>query len=81
MDGQPLYQQPTVPGTNIFAILALVLGLFTGILGIAFWHIARSQIRRTGEGGDSKAIAGLVIGYLWLAFWVLLITGALFSRF
>lgn len=78
MDGQPIYQQR---GTNVFAILALVLGLFTGILGIVFGHVARAQIRRTGESGDGLAIAGLVVGYLWLAFWVLLIVGSVFSTF
>lgn len=67
MDGQPLYQQPVSPPTNLLAILALVLGLFTGILGIIFGHIARAQIRRTGEGGAGLALAGLVIGYVWLS--------------
>ncbi|WP_220094069.1 DUF4190 domain-containing protein [Arthrobacter sp. AQ5-05] len=80
LDGQPLYQQPAQPGTNIFAILALVLGLFTGILGIVFGHIARSQIKQTGQAGDGLALAGLIIGYIWLGFFVLGIMGAFALR-
>ena len=30
-------------------------------------HIARSQIRRSGEAGDSWALAGLILGYLLIA--------------
>lgn len=58
--------------TNGMAIASLVLSLLsfacaiTWILGIVFGHIALGQINRTGEGGRGLAIAGLVIGYLWL---------------
>ncbi len=53
--------------TNTFAILALVFGLFIGLLGVVFGHIALRQIRRSGAPGRGLAIAGLVLGYLWLA--------------
>ena len=33
-------------------------------LGIIFGHVARGQIKRTGEGGQGLATAALVIGYL-----------------
>lgn len=74
-DGQPIYGQPVVMqsrsvGTNVFAILALVFGLLGGVLGIVFGHIALSQIRRTGEEGRALAIAGLVLGYLFLVGWL-----------
>lgn len=71
MDGEPIYQQPARPGTNVFAVLALVLSFFIGILGIVFGHIARAQIRRTGEGGAGLALAGLIIGYVWVGLFVL----------
>lgn len=32
--------------------------------GVVCGHIARRQIRRTGEQGDSWALAALVLGYL-----------------
>lgn len=61
--------------TNIFAILALVLGFFTGILGIVFGHIALYQIQRTGQAGKGMALAGLVIGYFWLLMAILGVIG------
>lgn len=56
-----------VSGTNTFAVLALVFGVLGGFLAIPFGHIARSQIRRTREGGAGLALAGLILGYFWLA--------------
>lgn len=55
------------PHTNTLAVLSLVFGLLGGaLLPIIFGHIAKSQIRRTGERGDGFATAGLIFGYLWL---------------
>lgn len=54
-------------GTNTIAILSLVFAFFFPLLGVIFGHIARSQIRRTGEQGDGLALAGLIIGYISLA--------------
>jgi hypothetical protein len=78
---QPHYHAPpwTAP-TNGLAIGALVCG----ILGVFSWglfslpavvlgHIARPQIRRSGERGDGMAVTGLVLGYLGIAFWVLIL--------
>ncbi len=64
----PPYAQPD---TNIFAILAIVLAFFTGVLGIVFGHIARYQIKRTGQGGSGLALAGLIVGYVWVVFTIL----------
>ncbi|MDI9915903.1 DUF4190 domain-containing protein [Rhodococcus sp. IEGM 1379] len=66
--------------TNTLAVLALVFAFLVAPLGIVFGHIARSQIKRTGEQGDGLALAGLIIGYIftalgilffiaWVAFW------------
>ncbi|WP_024801649.1 DUF4190 domain-containing protein [Nocardia sp. BMG51109] len=52
--------------TNSLAVTALVLGVVAGPLAIPFGHVARSQIRRTGEQGDGMALAGLILGYLSL---------------
>jgi drug/metabolite transporter (DMT)-like permease len=61
---------PPVRPTNGLAIAALVCGIVAFVTGITCipaiicGHIARRQIRRTGEQGDSMALAGLILGYV-----------------
>lgn len=74
------YQPP--PPTNTLSIIALVASIFgvmssiflAGIAGIIMGHIARKQIRQSGERGDGLAVAALWVGYggtaLWILFWV-----------
>jgi hypothetical protein len=65
---------PAAP-TNGMAIASLVCGILgwvmfpvvAPILAIIFGHLARGQIRHTGEGGGGMALAGLVLGYINLA--------------
>ena len=70
---------PAPIGTNGFAIASLVtsiMGFFYGfpaILGIAFGFAARSQIKRSGQGGSALALAGIIIGFVWLALFLTLI--------
>jgi len=67
-----VYRQPgNAPPTNSLAIASLVCGLsqvfapfVAGIPAIVCGHVARSQIRRSGEKGDGMAIAGLALGYI-----------------
>jgi hypothetical protein len=40
-----------------------MVGPLATIPAIVFGHMARSQIRRTGEQGDGLAVAGLVLGW------------------
>jgi Domain of unknown function (DUF4190)/Domain of unknown function (DUF1707) len=65
--------------TNGLAIASLVCGIgqiFIWVVGpmaaIILGHIARRQIRRTGEDGDGMALAGLILGYVGLAVTVLI---------
>lgn len=70
------YPAAMVPKTNAYAIGALICGIvpfFGGIPAVIFGHVARGQIRRTGERGDGMACAGLVLGYLWMSVWMLVI--------
>jgi hypothetical protein len=72
-DGRPITAdqavgyQPFNPKSNSMAVIALVLGVVIAPLAVPFGHIARSQIRRTGEQGSALALAGLILGYLGLA--------------
>jgi hypothetical protein len=63
---------PAAP-TNTLAILALVFGFVFPIAGIVCGHIARSQIKRTGESGDGLAVAGLILGYVLTGLTVLFV--------
>lgn len=71
-NGQYYQQQPQpVQGTNALAISSLVCGIIGWIipilfalLAIIFGHVARSQIKRSGQGGAGLALAGLILGYI-----------------
>ena len=53
--------------TNGLAIASFVTSLFgLTILAIIFGHVAKSQIKQSGQGGGGLATAGLVIGYIFL---------------
>ncbi|MEU3276805.1 DUF1707 and DUF4190 domain-containing protein [Streptomyces antibioticus] len=69
---------PAPPPTNGKAVGALICGVLTtmtlgvtGIPAVILGHTARGEIRRTGEGGDGLAIAGLVLGWISVAGWAL----------
>jgi hypothetical protein len=73
--GQPFGGQPFgARATNGLAIAALVCAIcqvffwfVTGIPAIVLGHLARRQIRQTGEAGDGMALAALIFGYVGLA--------------
>jgi hypothetical protein len=74
------WSPPVSARTNGFAIASLVLGLIWiywvgSILAIVFGHVAIRQIARSGdqESGRGMAIAGLILGYLGLAFGALMV--------
>lgn len=68
---QPAYAP--APPTNTLAIIALVGSFFISLVGVICGHIALKQIRQSGEGGRGLALAGLIIGYVGLAFWVIIV--------
>lgn len=83
---QPAYVQ--APPQNTLALLSLIMSLvglatsgLTAIAGIILGHIAKSQIKRTGETGDNLATWGLIVGYViiglavlfWVAYFVFIV--------
>jgi hypothetical protein len=77
--GQPGGQLVGRP-TNQLAIAALVCGVaqvffwvLSGIPAVILGHIARRQIRQTGENGDGMALAGLILGYIGIGLSLVLI--------
>lgn len=67
------------PRTNSMAVAALVLGIVIAPLTIPVGHIARSQIKRTGEQGNGLALAGLILGYIFLSLIVLFLAAIVFG--
>ncbi|MCQ4211069.1 MULTISPECIES: DUF1707 and DUF4190 domain-containing protein [Streptomyces] len=68
------------PPTNGKAIGSLSCGVATfftagatGIPAVILGHMARAEIRRTGEQGDGMAVGGLVLGWLSVAGWALVL--------
>jgi len=79
----PSLQVPQQPKTSALAIWSLVLGIlslvcftiFTGIPGVICGHKALSKIKQSGGAvsGQGLAIAGLITGYLGIAWAVIMI--------
>jgi hypothetical protein len=71
-----------VAGTNGFAIASLACGLAQFVFGplatipaIVFGHMARGQIKRTGEQGAGLALAGLILGWAAVILGIVLVVG------
>ena len=76
---------PPLSGTSGMAVTAFVLGLLgilgiTAILGIVFGAVALRGIRASLQRGRGLAIAGIVLGSVWLALAAVGIASALVLR-
>jgi Domain of unknown function (DUF4190) len=75
--GHPPYAPTYVQAsTNGFAIAALVLGILGAwILALIFGYVGKGQIDRShgAQGGRGMAIAGIVLGWVGLAFTILFV--------
>ncbi|MBB1243660.1 DUF1707 and DUF4190 domain-containing protein [Streptomyces durbertensis] len=76
----PYWAAPPPVSNNGSAVGALICGVLapmtwgvTAVPAVILGHKAKAEIKRTGERGDGYATAGLVVGYLSIAFWGLLI--------
>ncbi|MFJ2609397.1 DUF1707 and DUF4190 domain-containing protein [Streptomyces sp. NPDC091279] len=72
---------PPTNGKAVGAVACGVLTVFTagltGVPAVVLGHAARAEIRRTGEGGEGLALAGLVLGWVSVAGWALLLVALL----
>ena len=60
------------------AIASMVLGIIWiywigSVLALVFGYIARRQIKQTGQGGNGMAVAGIVLGWIGVGFFVLVV--------
>jgi hypothetical protein len=77
------YVQPA--RTNQMAVASLIAGIVSwlcfpvlgALLAILFGHMARSQIRQTGEAGSGMATVGIWLGYIHFAVLVLAIVAVI----
>lgn len=60
-------------GALVCGVLCVFTGGITGIPAVVLGHMARGEIRRTGEQGDGFALAGLILGWLSVAGWALFV--------
>ena len=66
---------------NTLAVVSVASGIASyfmlpvigGLVAIVAGHIARGQIRRTGERGSTLALVGLILGYLHFVVLLLLL--------
>ena len=80
----PVAPMPLAPTqlakTNSLAITSLVCGIAQVMFGplatipaVVCGHMARGQIRRTGEQGAGMALAGLIMGWIGVGFTLLVV--------
>jgi hypothetical protein len=75
-------RQMVRPPVNSSAVTALVCGAgvfftmgLTAIPAIVFGHVARRQVRETGQRGDGMALTGLALGWAGIALMAVVIAG------
>jgi hypothetical protein len=81
--GPALLPAPVAPPrTNSMAVAALCCGVaefftfgVTAIPAVVLGHVARGQIRRTGEAGAGLALTGLILGWLAIGLFALFVAG------
>ena len=73
---------PAPPKNNALAIASLVCGVaqlmlwpLATIPAVVLGHVARRQIRRTGEQGAGRRWRGLILGWIGVGFAVLAVIG------
>jgi len=66
----PLFTVATVGIGSLLYLCAVPVACISPlawIAGVITGHVAKSQIKQTGEGGNGMATAGLIMGYVGIA--------------
>ena len=71
--GQPMVVNAPMNGLAIASMIISILGF--GPVGAIMGHIARRQIRETGEQGDGFALAGIIVGWVYTGIFALVCCG------
>ncbi|KUJ48171.1 hypothetical protein ADL17_03615 [Micromonospora maris] len=73
------YGPPSPPGggggTNVLAILSLVFAFVFAPAGIVLGHLAKRQLRTSGEQGEQLANWGLILSYVFTGLYLLACCG------
>jgi hypothetical protein len=59
--------------TNVLSIVALIGAFVIPLAGIIVGFISLGQIKKTGEAGHGLALAGVVLGFVFTAFYLIFI--------
>jgi hypothetical protein len=74
------FLQPPAPtngkavGSMVCGLLTFVTAGLTGLPAVVLGHMARGEIRRSGERGEGFALTGLVLGWMSVGGWALIVT-------
>ena len=70
LDGEAEAPADRTGSVNTLAVLALLIGVLACPFAALFGHLALGQLKISGERGVIPAWIAVVLGYLWLGFWL-----------
>ena len=59
---------------SVIGLCTWGIGALLGVVGAIMGHVARRRIRASGAGGDSMALAGIIVGWIIAAIGLLFLT-------
>ncbi len=67
---------------NTLAVVSLASAIsgIGALIAVITGHVSLAQIKRSGENGRGLAIAGVVVGYIHIAFWIIFVLLGVISK-
>ena len=67
---------------NTLAVVSLASAIsgIGALIAVITGHVSLAQIKRSGESGRGLAIAGVVVGYIHIAFWIIFVALGVISK-